>query len=320
VARRLSLVVLSALCVAVAPATVLAQAPWTVTVKPSMDPLPVGFCAAVQLTVLDASGKDVPRNPLGQRVTMADFDMSVTGASVVGSQVDSYHLLACACQGGAAGGSATVTATYPARTLAPAARVAGVSLQRTATITLAPPKGTVNPPACVSDRGRAAEGTAGSELARQAPIAVTQLPVGPADKRTPSLSPMPAPPARTAPVAPVAPLAPTVAAVATAEAGEVKGTAGGAGVGIGSAMPGTATGRVPPYIPGPVTMTFALGANGSWYEPGPAAVSFVLNAQGSWYEPGPVTVTFGLSATGRWIEHGVGGGSLPPLQSAPHKP
>jgi hypothetical protein len=55
------------------------------------------------------------------------------------------------------------------------------------------------------------------------------------------------------------------------------------------------------YVPGPMTVTLALGATGSWYQPGPATVNLALSAQGSWYAPGPLTVTLGLSATGNWI-------------------
>jgi len=81
---------------------------------------------------------------------------------------------------------------------------------------------------------------------------------------------------------------------------------------------GTASGRVPPYVPAPVIVNFALGANGSWFEPGPVTVTFALGANGSWYEPAPVTVTFGLSATGSWIERTES--PARPLQPAPTGP
>ena len=42
-----------------------AAAPWTVKVTPTLNPLPVGLCAAVHLTVLDAAGREPPRNPQG---------------------------------------------------------------------------------------------------------------------------------------------------------------------------------------------------------------------------------------------------------------
>jgi hypothetical protein len=140
---------LLALACLAAPAS--AQAQWTVTVKPTLDPLPAGFCAAVHLTVTDPVLKDVPRNPQGYRVTMADFDMTVTspgGTAAVGQQIDASHWNACSCQGASAGTVATVTATYPAQGLPAASRVSGVAIQKTATFTVAPPKGTLNPAGC----------------------------------------------------------------------------------------------------------------------------------------------------------------------------
>jgi hypothetical protein len=113
-----------------------------------MNPLPIGFCAAVQLTILDPSIKDVPRNANGSRVTMADFDMLVSGGSVAGQQIDSTHFLACACQGGSAGSTATVTASYPAKALTTSPLVP--AFQKIATFTLAPAKGTLNPAACMN--------------------------------------------------------------------------------------------------------------------------------------------------------------------------
>jgi hypothetical protein len=60
-----------------------AESGWTVTVTPTLNPLPVGLCAAVRLLIADAAG-ETPRNTRGARVTMADFDMTVSGASVAG--------------------------------------------------------------------------------------------------------------------------------------------------------------------------------------------------------------------------------------------
>jgi hypothetical protein len=134
-----------------APAAVFAQKPWTVTLTPSLNPLPIGFCSAVHLTVIDPATNDTPRNSQRQRVTIADFDMTVSGASVAGYQIDAYHFDACACQGGKAGSEATVTASYPARALLDAARGEKLEpVQATATFTLAPAKGTVDPPACAA--------------------------------------------------------------------------------------------------------------------------------------------------------------------------
>lgn len=134
-----------------APALASAQAPWDVALTPTMNPLPVGACAAVQLTLLDRSSRDVPRNPLGQRVTIADFDVTVIspdGTSAAAHQIDAYHVSACGCQRATPGTTATITATYPAQNLAAGARVPGVAFRKIATFALAAPKGDVNPPAC----------------------------------------------------------------------------------------------------------------------------------------------------------------------------
>ena len=42
-------------------------------------------CVAIPyIELLDASGKDVPRNPTGMRVSLADFDWTATGNAAVG--------------------------------------------------------------------------------------------------------------------------------------------------------------------------------------------------------------------------------------------
>ena len=266
------------LFIVLAPSVAVAQAPWTVTVTPLMNPLPVGYCAAVQLSVLDASGREPPRNPQGQRVTMADFDMTVVSpnaSSVVGQQIDAYHWSVCGCQGAAPGTAATITASYPARLLSASARVPGVDIKVSARFELAAPKGAINPPACKA----LASSVADTRAAQPARGAVAVPPVSPPVTVTPT--PAPAPP-----------------------------------VAVGEALPkGAGATRVAPYVPGPVTVAFALSANGSWYEPGPVTATFDVNARGSWYEPGPATVTFDLSATGNWNERAQSPSR--PLQPAP---
>jgi hypothetical protein len=129
-----------------------AQSPWQVTVKPTLNPLPIGLCGAVHVDVRGVSGTDIPRNPLGARVTIADFDMTVTAPgvrAVVGQQIDPSHWSVCACGAARAGSIATITARYPAQSLPPASRVAGVAFQSTATFVIAPAKGT-SPPPCLA--------------------------------------------------------------------------------------------------------------------------------------------------------------------------
>lgn len=152
------------------PGAAHAQDPWTVSLTPTLNPLPVGFCGAVQLTVFDASGSDVPRNPAGFRVTMADFDLTVSGASVAGRRIDGTHFEACACQGGMVGGEATVTASYPAEALDARARVADVKFERSATFTLAAPRGASDPPACVAAATAAAASAAAPPAATSRPL------------------------------------------------------------------------------------------------------------------------------------------------------
>jgi len=187
-------VLLSIALIAV-PVCAAAQVAWQVTVTPTLDPLPAGFCAAVHLSILDASGKDVPRNPQGYRITMADFDMSVAGGNAAGQQIDPYHWNVCACQG-AGGGTATITANYPARSLSTAARVTGANVQKSATVTIAPPKGTVNPAPCLlagntnSNGGNMVAGnTTVTPLPAADPYAVR--PARPAEQAPPPPAPIP---------------------------------------------------------------------------------------------------------------------------------
>jgi len=129
-----------------------AQAPWQVTVTPTINPLPIGFCGAVHVTVRDGAGIEVPRNPLGARVSIADFDMTVSAPgnrSVAGQQIDASHWSVCACSGATAGAVGTVTASYPAKSLPAAARVPGIAFTSTATFAIAPAKG-ANPAACAA--------------------------------------------------------------------------------------------------------------------------------------------------------------------------
>ncbi|MEO6222302.1 MAG: hypothetical protein ABIP90_03565 [Vicinamibacterales bacterium] len=123
--------------------------PWTVTLTSGLNALPVGVCSALRLDLRDATGKEEPRNAAGQRPTLADFDLTVSSNSgaVVGAY-DGTTWSACPCQGAAVGTPATITATYPARTLAPASRVPGVVFQSSLTLPLTAAQGPANPPGC----------------------------------------------------------------------------------------------------------------------------------------------------------------------------
>ena len=224
--------------------------PWRVTVVPTLNPLAVGFCSAVQVTVFEGAGTEVPRNPTGFRVTMADFDMAVNGASVMGSQIDPAHWQVCACQGGSSGTVATITATYPAKALSTSSRVPGVAFQRTATFALSEKKGSINPPACLT-AGRSASAAASTAAVAPAPA----TPAVPTINR-----PIPGSAAGVAP-------ARTVLYVPGPVTVRLALNAGGLW-----------------YEPGPVTMMLSLNARGLWYEPGPVTLKLALSATGTWIE------------------------------------
>jgi hypothetical protein len=149
---------------------------WTVSVTPSLNPLPVGMCGAVHLRVFDPGTGDVPRNAQGARVTIADFDLSIEGTSVAVNQIDAYHYDVCGCPGGSPGGTVKVVATYPAQALAANARVRGVQITAEAPLVLAAPKGSSVPGACAAIANSSARG------------AVTR---GPADPFAPALTASP---------------------------------------------------------------------------------------------------------------------------------
>lgn len=129
-----------------------AQSPWTVTLAPAMNPLPLGFCSAVSLSLFDPARKDFPRTPRGLRVGITDFDLAIAspGQAFIGRYNGPAAWFVCACQSSPVGTSGVITATYPAAALDPKARIPGVAFQVQAAITSAAPKGTSNPPECAA--------------------------------------------------------------------------------------------------------------------------------------------------------------------------
>ena len=195
-----------------APDSVGAQGPWTVEVTPTMDSLPVGLCGAIHLAVFDGNSQGVPRNPLGFLVTIADFDIAVTapgGGTVIARRIDQSHWVSCACRSATAGTVATVTATYPAQSLAASARVPGVAFQRTASFTVSLPKGTTNPFGCASGAGGTVASSSGAGAAAAPPPPAPATPAPTPSIPSPAPAPAPPPPAPMAPPAP--PPAPTPA-------------------------------------------------------------------------------------------------------------
>jgi hypothetical protein len=166
------------------PSVALAQSPWAVVVTPTMDPLPIGVCGAVRLSILDASGKEAPRNSSGARVTIADFDMSVTAddrRAVVGNRIDDFHWSVCACQSAKVGSSATITARYPAAALAERARVPDVNIETSAPVTIKAAMGAQEPAGC-------AKAKAEQSVAQAPPTNAQPIPV---NTRTASRTPVP---------------------------------------------------------------------------------------------------------------------------------
>ncbi|HYN81927.1 MAG TPA: hypothetical protein VES88_10530 [Gemmatimonadaceae bacterium] len=158
----------------------------------TMNPLPIGTCAAVRLEIRDPKTRDIPRNPSGKYVTITDFDMSVTadGGAVAAQWQDPYHLLACGCQRGTAGSSAVVTAKYPARALAQASRVPGVSVEAAGNFSLARALSASDPPSCAVQSAAAAIPGTGAT-----PITGVTRPQAGTIARSPTPAPAPASPA-----------------------------------------------------------------------------------------------------------------------------
>lgn len=205
--RRSQLLVLAASLLV--PAIARAQDPWTVTVYSTMNPLPIGTCAAVRLDVKDPNTRDVPRTPSGARVTITDFDVTVTsadGRSVAPYWIDAYHLNACGCQRGTAGTSGLITATYPARALAPEARVRDVSIRVTGGFSLAKPQNAVDPPGCTTPSvapALAATALPVSPISTVTKTAPTTVAIAPAPAPIPSVPKVSTAPVATLPPSPI---------------------------------------------------------------------------------------------------------------------
>ncbi len=169
------------------------SSPWTIQLRASINPLPIGLCGVVRLQVIDPVSGGTPRNPLGFFMGTADFDLSATSpdpGAVVGQLIDPNQFLVCSCLVGKVGAVGTITASYPANRLAAKARVPGVAFQTTATFTLAAAKGNVDPTGC----GATAPPTA---IAGPVP-GPAKVPV--ASPAPPAPTPIAAPPVRSAPV------------------------------------------------------------------------------------------------------------------------
>jgi hypothetical protein len=141
-----------------APAVAQAQGPWTVSITPTVNPLAIGGCGPVRLALMDPATRDWPRNASGNYVSLADFDLSVTGvdrAGVAGEYNGPSVWSACACQGATVGSTATITATYPSQQLEPKRRATDVAFQMTAAFTIAKPRAASDVAACQALKNQA---------------------------------------------------------------------------------------------------------------------------------------------------------------------
>jgi len=173
-------------CDAPTPTTATAggRALWTVTLQPR-NPLPIGGCGGVHVTLRDSTGKSWPRTPLGHIVSVADFDYTVTAtnAADVFSKLEAGSLTACACQSGTVGEIATLTASYPARALAAKEQVPGVALQAAAPFTLSAARGSANPAGCDANQQHVASAV-GAPITTMAPVAAVPATAGAAPLNT----------------------------------------------------------------------------------------------------------------------------------------
>jgi hypothetical protein len=240
-----------------------------------MDPLPLGFCIAVSLSLFDPVKKDHPRNPQGMRVLLSDFDLAVDSpdGAFIGRHNGPTAWFVCACQASTVGTRAVITATYPAVSLDPKARVKGVAFQVQSAITSAAPKGTDNPPECAAAKRVFAAG-APIGVVGTAPAQVLPAPV-PAIASAPVPAPKEVTAAETA-----APENPTgFTAVQTGD-GQVQLTWQPVSAasyyvvfGPGSVSGGTKVTGAASYAVTGVPTGFQTFSVASYYDPGPASTS-----------------------------------------------
>ncbi len=167
-----------------APSVVLAQsaAAWKVDLNVVKE-LPTGECREVGINLIDSTGKEAPRRSDGQRVAMADFDMSVSPTGpAVGKYQGANSWSVCACPGASPGTAVTVTASYPSAQLPERLRVRGVAFAATRPVTVVKGNNSGNPQGCES---------ATTTVARASTMsAATNTMAAPVSSRSTSSAPM----------------------------------------------------------------------------------------------------------------------------------
>lgn len=181
-----------ALLVSLGAVTLRAQGPWTVTIRSTTNPLPIGSCGLVLLKAIDPKSKGTPHNPAGHYVSsIADFDMTVESAvktDVVARSEGKTLWSVCACQSATVGAQATITATYPAKALPPNSRFPGIAFKSQGSFTIAAARGGYNPPGRVAPRAKSVTAS-GLPTALAPPVKVATSPVSaPTALTAPALS------------------------------------------------------------------------------------------------------------------------------------
>jgi outer membrane protein OmpA-like peptidoglycan-associated protein len=112
-----------------------AQAAWTVTMRAMQNPLALGQCTPIEVTVTDASGR-APVRPDGRQVDWQDFELSFSAPTpdAFAWSDETRHRFLCARAPTSA--SALVAAYYPARHLAATQIVPGMTAQQTVEVAL----------------------------------------------------------------------------------------------------------------------------------------------------------------------------------------
>jgi outer membrane protein OmpA-like peptidoglycan-associated protein len=110
------------------------DAQWTVTMRAMQNPVAVGQCAGIEVTVVDERGFP-PVRPDKKQASGWDFDLEFTAATPDAFVWrDERHRFLCAKAPTAP--SAVVVARYPARHLKPTERVPGLALERSIEVTM----------------------------------------------------------------------------------------------------------------------------------------------------------------------------------------
>ena len=124
------------------------QVPWQVSLHPATNYVAIGQCLTLYIDLIDASGKDIPRNPSGQRVSIADFDWTASGNAAVGKYNGPSAWAVCACPAAVVGSTIHVMATYPAVSLPDKLKVPGLAFQSYIELPVTPAQGTNSPAGC----------------------------------------------------------------------------------------------------------------------------------------------------------------------------